>query len=144
MINDQISVYCDGGSRGNPGPAASAFVAKDLTGKIIHQQGLFLGVATNNQAEYQAVIFALQWIAKQFPNPNSQTTIHFYLDSLLVVNQLNSLYKIKDHTLKQKYIEIKKIIETCGLRLVIFKQIPRSQNSLADLLVNKILDSQLH
>ncbi len=139
--NDQhLLIYCDGGSRGNPGPAASAFVVLDSNNHQIFQQGFFLGTTTNNQAEYQAVIFALQWIAKQIPNPKSQISINFYLDSELVVRQLNGIYKIKDQNLKIKNLEIKNLIKNCKLKIKNFVYVPREQNKSADLLVNQTLD----
>ena len=61
-MTDTLTVFCDGGARGNPGPAAAAFVIKDPQGKILGQAGCFLGKATNNVAEYQGVIEALKWI----------------------------------------------------------------------------------
>ncbi len=143
--NDKsISIYCDGGSRGNPGPAASAFVVFDSNNDLLYQRGFFLGTATNNQAEYQAVIFALQWLAKQIPNPKSQIPIIFYLDSELVVNQINGLYKVKDPNLKIKFLEIKKLIANCQLLIANFVHVPREQNKSADLLVNQTLDQHFH
>lgn len=135
-----LSIYCDGGSRGNPGPAASAFIVKDETDNVIYEQGFYLGVATNNQAEYQAVIESLKWLSsetKRYP----LFSIHYYLDSLLVVNQLKGLYKIKDSNLKIKNLEIKKITERYPLNAIHFQYIPREKNYLADALVNKTLDA---
>ncbi|KKU29106.1 MAG: Ribonuclease HI [Microgenomates group bacterium GW2011_GWC1_46_20] len=77
-----MRIHTDGGARGNPGPAACAFVATDDRGHLIHQQGFYLGIATNNQAEYQAVIAALKWVSTLDPQPPA---LNFYLDSQLVV-----------------------------------------------------------
>lgn len=131
-----LNIFCDGGSRGNPGPAASAFVAKDLSGTIIYQQGFYLGQTTNNQAEYQAVVEALKWL------PDS-SEVNFYLDSELVVKQINGFYKVKDQNLKIKYLEVKKLLTERNLKVEKFNYIPREQNKSADLLVNKILDQNL-
>lgn len=135
-----MTIFCDGGSRGNPGPSACAFLVYH-DGKIIHQQGLYLGIGTNNQAEYQAVLEALKYLSS-FIIPDS--SFNFFLDSELVVNQLNGLYKIKDAKLKLKYLDIKKILSTEHLALstVNFSHIVRKKNFLADLLVNRTLDQQ--
>lgn len=140
-MNDKIlNIYCDGGARGNPGPAASAFIVKDATGKILHQQGFFLGIATNNQAEYQAVIESLKWL---LANGETVQLVNYYLDSLLVVNQLNKEFKVKEINLKEKCLEIKNYLERLGRLEIrtIFIYIPRSQNFLADRLVNHIIDN---
>jgi|SRR3989344_2808047 len=141
--NPQLSVYCDGGARGNPGPAASAFVVLDSAGQLVHEQGFFLGTATNNQAEYQAVLEALRWLASYQPAQDHHLIVNFYLDSQLVVNQINGFWKIKDSILRQKVSEVKKLIENCKLEIVNFVYIPRIRNSRADLLVNVTLDKHL-
>lgn len=142
IIHNLISIFCDGGSRGNPGPAASAFIVYDPTGAIVHEQGFYLGVATNNQAEYQAVLEALKYLTTHYLSHYSQpTTIHFYLDSELVVKQLTGVYKIKDPTLQKKYTQIKTIIHNSNFIIPNFSHIPREKNFMADKLVNSTLDS---
>jgi ribonuclease HI len=133
-----LKVYTDGGSRGNPGPSACAFVA-DLDGKKIHKESKFLGVQTNNFAEYSAITLALNWISKESPILNLKSPIVFKSDSELIVKQLNGLYKIKNQSLKKLNEEVKKIISENNLD-VIFKNIPREENTLADALVNQELD----
>ena len=99
-MKNKILVYCDGGSRGNPGKSASAFVVEE-SGKIIYSSAKYLGIATNNYAEYGAVLSAINWLRE---NKTSQTKeIIFILDSELVVKQINGLYKVKNTKLK-KYI----------------------------------------
>ena len=138
-MNDKIlNIYCDGGARGNPGPAASAFIVRDESGKILHQQGFYLGIATNNQAEYSAVLKALEWVSEK----SSNSEIIFYLDSLLVVNQLKGSFKVKDPILKNENLKIKKLISNFKLQISNFVYIPRSQNFLADKIVNETLDAQ--
>ena|SRR3989344_7048021 len=134
----KLSIFCDGGARGNPGPAAAAFVIKDETDKILHQQGFYLGVATNNQAEYSAVLKALEWVSEK----SSNSEIIFYLDSLLVVNQLKGSFKVKDPILKNENLKIKKLNSKFKLQISNFVYIPRSQNFLADKIVNETLDAQ--
>ncbi|MEK9200921.1 MAG: ribonuclease HI family protein [Patescibacteria group bacterium] len=138
MTNDSISIFTDGGSRGNPGPAASAFIIYDSSNTTLHQHGFYLGIATNNQAEYQAVIEALKYIRDTLYEIHNT---NFYLDSELVVKQLRGEYKIKDPNLQTKSQEIKNIIFLLPSNSVRFTHVPREQNSAADALVNKTLDS---
>lgn len=133
MPADTWEIFTDGGSRGNPGPSACAFVIPG-----IHQQGFYLDLGTNNNAEYMGVLHALKYINSLDSKP---TTFNFYLDSELVVNQLTGRYRIKDLNLRNLNFEIKKLIENLKLKIVNFNHIPRSQNSAADLLVNQTLDT---
>lgn len=139
--SDNTKIFCDGGSRGNPGPSACAFLIYHNE-KIVHQQGLYLGIGTNNQAEYQAVLEALKYLGTE---PCALSTINFFLDSELVVKQLKGLYKIKDARLKIKYLEIKSLLGTSyyALSTVKFHHIVREKNFLADKLVNNTLDANL-
>lgn len=131
-------IYCDGGSRGNPGPAASAFVAtKD--DKVLFSQGKFLGINTNNYAEYTAVLLAITWLSEQFPVINYQFPIIINLDSQLVERQLNGVYKIKSEKLKVIYDQIKLKISNFKFKID-FHWNYRSDNKLADELVNETLD----
>lgn len=132
-----IHIYTDGGARGNPGPAACAFVATDENGQLIHQQGFYLGVATNNQAEYQAVIESLKWLAIMNHEP---ITVNFYLDSQLVVNQLNGNYKIKNALLEKLNSQIKNLVVENKIKVEKIIYIPRGKNFAADSLVNQTLN----
>lgn len=132
----KLFINCDGGSRGNPGPSASAFIAKDLDSKLIYREGKFLGTATNNQAEYEAVMMAMRWVAETHPD----SEIVFFLDSNLVVNQLRRLFKIKDQTLIQKANEIFNFIKDKNLSIRNYVYVPRNVNYEADALVNETLD----
>ncbi|MDO8488359.1 MAG: ribonuclease HI family protein [bacterium] len=134
----QLKIHCDGGARGNPGPAASAFVVYDETGKIIFENGAYLGTATNNQAEYQAVLNAITWLADH----HSQAHTEFFLDSLLVASQLNGQYKIKNLELKKLADQIKNIIAEKKLLITKFSFVYRDKNFLADSLVNQTLDER--
>lgn len=133
--DNYISIYCDGGARGNPGPAAAAFVVKDSSGKILHEQGFYLGVATNNQAEYQAVIESLKWLSTM---NYELSTVNYFLDSQLVVNQIKGEFKVKDANLKTKIIEIQKLLGQLEIRNFLY--VPRAQNAAADFVVNQTLD----
>ena len=134
MLNKAI-IYTDGGSRGNPGPAAAGVVFTDESGRVVKEYSHYLGEVTNNQAEYEAVIFALQK-AKQLKFKN----IEIRVDSELIGRQLLGEWKIKDPDLQPLFVK------TWNLRLdyekVDIKIIPREQNKKADKLVNQELDSQ--
>ena len=123
-------IYCDGGSRGNPGPAASAFVVTEY-GKTIFKDSKFLGVETNNVAEYTAVLLAIEWLSDK----KAKGEIIINLDSQLVERQLNGFWKIKSPKLKLLADEIKsKAVK------VKFVWNYRIKNILADDLVNEELD----
>lgn len=136
MDQATVDIYCDGGARGNPGPAASAFVVKNQSGQVVFQRGFFLGTTTNNQAEYHAVAAALDWLRHQ----PQITRAQFFLDSQLVVNQLRGVYKIKDRILQQKSAVIKKMMGEMAQKNINFSFINRGKNFLADRLVNQTLD----
>jgi len=144
MTNPKLHIYTDGGSRGNPGPAAIGVVIKDGSDQLIHQFSQTIGRATNNLAEYQAVIAALKWL---IANKNhlaglslsGDCRINFFLDSTLVVNQLNGLWKVKDANLRQQVIQIRQL--EAGLNCQIqYTAIPREKNLEPDTLLNQALD----
>jgi ribonuclease HI len=135
-MNQALNIYTDGGARGNPGPAAIGVVIKDRSGKALHQFGRPIGKATNNLAEYQAVISALEYLITNKIKPRS---INFFLDSTLVVNQLNGLWKVKDINLRQKVIQIRQLEGTFSTSIK-YTAIPRHQNSEPDALLNQVLD----
>lgn len=130
-----LNIHTDGGSRGNPGPSASGYVIEDENGNVIDEGGEYLGITTNNQAEYQAVKLALQRATEL-----TKGELNFYIDSLLVVNQLNGIYKIKNRDLWPIYADIKKLIKQFSS--VSFVHIPREENASADSKVNQVLDAQ--
>ncbi len=138
-MTPSLNIYTDGGSRGNPGPAAVGVVIRDDKNKIIHQFSQTIGTATNNVAEYQGVIFALKYLIVAKLNPS---TINFFLDSSLVVNQLNGLWKIKDENLKKLVSQVKEL-ETVLATTINYTAIPREKNSQADSLLNQALDSSI-
>ena len=136
-MQNSLTINCDGGSRGNPGLAACAFVATDA-GNVIYRESKFLGVATNNDAEYSAVILALKWFLKS-PLAKRYLSINFILDSELVVRQIKGVYKIKSQKLREHHAEIIGLIKNLGVR-VEFQNVEREKNKLADDLVNEELD----
>lgn len=141
--NTALLINCDGGSRGNPGPGASAFVAQDKSGKIIHQEGKYLGHTTNNLAEYNAVLLSLTWLKGKINVSLIPDRVSLFLDSRLAVSQLNGLFKVKDSNIREIIMKIK-ILENEIKTRISYKLIPREQNYRADLLVNQTLDQSLH
>lgn len=134
---EKIIVCCDGGSRGNPGPAAIGVYIPQLE----KEYSKFLGKTTNNEAEYQSAIFALKKIKHLIGGEKSEKAeIEIKMDSELAVNQLNGKYKIKEQNLIPFFIEIWNLKQDFGK--VNFIHISREENKEADRLVNKELDSQ--
>jgi len=131
---DHIIAYTDGGSRGNPGPSASGYVILNEQEEILEEGGEYLGITTNNQAEYQAVKLALENAKKFQPKE-----ISFYIDSLLVVNQMNGVFKIKSKELLPIHESIKQLAKLYDK--VTFAHVRREYNTLADEQVNIVLDS---
>lgn len=136
MKDKILKIYCDGGARGNPGPGAAAFVVI-IDGKVVYSQSKYLGVATNNYAEYAGVVMALEWLVINSRNKKRRT--EFFLDSELVVNQLSGKYKVKSKKLKPLAIKAKELDKKCPFE-ILYHAVPRSRNKLADYLVNKELD----
>lgn len=137
----KINIYCDGGSRGNPGPSAAAFVVFDGQQNIIHKDGKYLGVQTNNFAEYSAIKMAFEWLSKYTESIETESIekVDFILDSELAVKQLNGLYKIKNPTLQSFAQDIKALWQDIPYEVTVSHSF-REGNLDADALVNKTLD----
>ncbi len=144
-MENKIRIFCDGGSRGKPGKSASAFVVEE-DGKLIYSEAKYLGNATNNLAEYTAVLSALRWVVTTWLDKENikilKKEIVFILDSELVVKQINRQYKVKNKKLKEMYLEIQNILNNRSPKIV-FKSVSREKNKIADFLVNQKLDSVL-
>ncbi len=134
----QFSIYTDGGARGNPGPAALGVVVMDGTGQVVKEFIRYLGEATNNQAEYKALIAGLEQVSK-LAHP-SQVSLRAFLDSELVVKQMNGEYRVKDEHLKPLFAKAQKLSST--FKQVVFIHIRRERNAHADSLVNRALDAR--
>ncbi len=135
----KLTIFCDGGSRGNPGPAGiGVVIEKDKQEKKISK---FIGEATNNQAEYKAVIEALKWIEENKSQLGPDLNIECFLDSKLVVEQLNQNYKLKNEGLKPLFWQIRDLTLKLGGKIS-FQYIPREKNAEADKLVNIALDKE--
>jgi len=131
--DNRAIIYSDGGSRGNPGPSASGYVIFDEKERLIEEGGAYLGITTNNQAEYQAVRLALEAAQK-----HGIKNIQFRIDSLLVVNQMTGVYKIRNRDLWPIHERIKELVALFDH--VSFTHVKREFNREADAMVNKILD----
>ena len=137
----KIIIYTDGGSRGNPGPAGIGVIFSDEKGKIIKEYGEKIGRATNNEAEYEAVIFALQKAKLLFGGKKAKTMeIEVRTDSEFLAKQMNGKYKILDRRIEQLFLKVWNL--KIDFSNVTFIHIPRHENTDADKLVNKALDSK--
>ena len=138
---ERVTISADGASSGNPGPAAIGATIKDKQGKLVARISRDIGIATNNQAEYQAIIFALKKVRLLFgKKPAKKMEIELFSDSELIINQLNRRYKIKEEDLQSLFIKVWNL--TLDFKQVIFKHIVRVKNKEADYLVNQALDEQ--
>ncbi len=131
----KLIIYTDGGSRGNPGPSALGVVVGDK------EYGEYLGVMTNNQAEYRALVFALKK-AKQLLGSKKakETEVEVRMDSELIVRQMIGRYKILDEGLQLLFMEIWNL--RLDFKSVSFVHVPREQNKRADKMVNQALDAR--
>lgn len=135
----KLTIYTDGGARGNPGPAACAFVV--LSGDTtVHEDAYYLGHQTNNFAEYKGVDYAMDWL-KDYDKISEVDEIEFILDSQLVVNQLSGNYKVKSKNLIDLFLSIKNKEKTLGCRLK-YTSVLREKNKRADTLLNELLNNQ--
>lgn len=138
----KLKIYTDGGARGNPGPGAIGVVIKNEQDLVVYQFGKAINICTNNVAEYSAIIEALKWVLEnqksEIENRNLEG-IHFFVDSQLVVSQLNGLFRAKNAKIRDLIIQIRQFEQEVGGN-VSYQAIPREQNKLADSLVNQALD----
>jgi ribonuclease HI len=149
-----LALFGDGGSRGNPGKSASGFVIYDISSlnldkantsqdqiitihaKVVHQQGVYLGITTNNVAEWNSAILGLEYIVKNFPECKS---VKVFMDSDLVVKQIKGIYKIKQPHLIPLGAKVKELQN--HFQKFEISHIYREYNKLADQMVNECLDS---
>lgn len=133
--NKQVKLFADGGSRGNPGPSASGYALLDMNDNVIKKSGVYLGITTNNQAEYQALKFGLEEAQKM-----GVREVDVYMDSMLVVNQMKGIFKVKNRDLWPIHQAIKEQLSL--FKKVTFTHVPRELNKLADGEVNEVLDAE--
>ncbi len=131
-----IKLFTDGGARGNPGPAAIGGVIKNEKDETISVFSRYIGETTNNQAEYQALVFGLSEAAKI-----KASEVECFLDSELVVKQLNREYRVKDKDLGSLFVKVWNLMQ--GFKKITFTHIRREKNKEADKLVNEALDRRL-
>jgi len=137
----KLIIYTDGGSRGNPGPAAIGYVIKDAAGRTVKGYGEAIGETTNNEAEYRAVIAALQKAKALLGGKRiKEIEVDVYMDSELVSRHLNHQYKIEEESLFPFFIKIWNL--EMDFARVAFHHIPREKNREADRLVNEALDAE--
>jgi len=138
MDMEQILIYSDGGARGNPGPAGIGVIIKLKTQSAkLKTLSKYIGETTNNQAEYRAVIEALSWVVENYQDKD--IAVECFLDSELIVEQLNQRYKIKNEGLKPLFWQVRELVMKLGGKIS-FQYIPREQNKEADRLVNRAID----
>lgn len=139
-IKEKIIVYTDGGSRGNPGPAALGVVIEGL-GKAPKEYQQYLGELTNNEAEYQAIIFALKKLKQLLGKEKlKKVIVEIRSDSELVIRQLKGEYKVEEKNLQLLFMEIWNL--KFDFPQLNFKIIPREENQRADQLVNSCLNQE--
>jgi len=130
-----MTIYSDGGARGNPGPAATGIIIKNEAGETVAAFGEYLGEQTNNFAEYSALIGGLKK-AREL----GATEVECVLDSELVVKQMKREYKVKEPTLQKKFIEAYNI--SSQFKKVTYRHTMREGNKEADAILNRILDQE--
>ena len=129
----KLVVHVDGGSRGNPGPAAIGVVISDPRGSVVDQVAETIGVATNNVAEYKALLRALEQAAAL-----GATEVEIVNDSELVAKQITGSYKVKHPAMRPLYLDAMRALR--GFERWSIRSVPRAQNADADALVNQALD----
>ena len=133
----KVTIYADGGSRGNPGPSASGFVVIDpMTDTVLVDKGMYIGVTTNNLAEYLALKYGLEEALRM-----GACSVTVYMDSMLVVNQLKGIFKVRNRDLWPVHETIKELITK--FESFTISHVPREMNRLADAAVNRTLDEAL-
>jgi len=129
----KVSLYVDGGSRGNPGPAGIGVVIEDTKGKALREFNKYIGIATNNIAEYNAVIYGLQEALIERADE-----VDLYVDSELVAQQLSGEYRVKSREIKPLFELARHLIS--GFKKININHIDRDKNKKADKLVNKAIN----
>ena len=140
----KLIIYTDGGARGNPGPAGIGVVIYDEKNNIIGLNKKYIGEATNNVAEYKALILALEEAKKESRIKNqesNETHLEIRMDSQLIVRQMQGVYRIKEPTLQVLAGEAFKLLK--NFQSVVFKDIRRELNKQADKLVNEAIDEAM-
>jgi len=138
-----LFVFTDGGARGNPGPAAIGVFITNEKGEELASIGRKIGRATNNVAEYSAILEALDWIVKNVGSLGRNLTISLFMDSELAYSQITGAYKVKNANLKELLFKIKIKEKEIGVPIS-YAHIRREKNKKADKLVNLALDNKIY
>jgi ribonuclease HI len=137
----KISIFTDGGARGNPGPAALGVFIEDENKKELARIGKTIGNTTNNVAEYSAILEGLTWAVDNKEKHNIES-INFYMDSQLACSQLTGLFKVKNSRIREFVFAIRQ--KEAEIKVpVSYTHIPREENFKADFMVNQALDNKL-
>lgn len=135
-----FTLYADGGSRGNPGPAGSGAVVFDQSGKRVAEVSDYLGVATNNIAEYEALLRGLKALRDAYPKGYfASHALLIRMDSQLAIRQLKGEYKVKHPNIVPRYLEVKNVLAR-SFPQVSYEHVPREENTDADALANEAMD----
>jgi len=136
-----FNLYCDGASRGNPGPASTGIAVYDSEGNSLLEHGTFLGTMTNNEAEYNSLLEGVNLTIAYCRKKNyADPYINIFMDSELVVKQILGAYKVKNERLKPIYLNVKKSLEGIAYSI---QHIPREKNKKADEMANKAIDEYM-
>jgi ribonuclease HI len=138
----QFTIFADGGSRGNPGPAGAGAIVRDETGKVVAEVSEFLGNTTNNVAEYTGILSALETLLSLEGEHASEASVVVKMDSLLVVKQMNGEYKIKHPNLTPLAARVKDLGKK--FKSISFAHVYREHNKEADKLANLAMDRGMH
>ncbi len=138
----KVIIYTDGGARGNPGPAGIGVVIQDEAGNTLHESSAFIGETTNNIAEYEALIRALEDM-QMFGDKLPSMEVEVRMDSELIVRQMQGIYKVKEPSLKERFGKVANL-RLNGLPNLTFVHVRREQNKRADELVNQAIDAAGH
>lgn len=131
-------IYGDGGSRGNPGPAGSGAVIRNEAGETVATVSEFLGVTTNNVAEYTAILRALETLFTMLEGKAKDAEVHVRMDSMLVIKQMSGEWKIKHPNMKPLAERVRELVRQFGS--VSFEHVYREDNKDADRLANEAMD----
>lgn len=139
----ELVVFTDGGSRGNPGPAAAGGVVyqERKDGVVLYEFSEYLGVGTNNEAEYTALLNSIEWVVGH-AGELQPTQCTWHLDSKLVVEQINKNWKIKEPRMKVFAQKCWDLLDSLGFSCKV-QYVPRAENAVADALVNQALDANM-
>lgn len=135
----KLKIFTDGGARGNPGPAGIGVVVFDEAQDEVFQHSEFLGQATNNEAEYKALLASLEWL-RDYANEQSIDEVEWFLDSKLVVEQISRRWKIKEARLQTLAQQAWEILGSFKFNYS-FHHVPREKNAIADGLANQAMDT---